>query len=90
MAAAVWQLGGVPVFDATVVQTVVGDVPGRGEDHRVALGIGPAGEEPVAYVLLCPCEGVAGLLADLADAAAVASEYHLPHAYAGSWQGETR
>jgi len=70
---------GAPVFDGSVAQMVRVDV-GRGDDARVMLGIGPAGGRPVAYLALCPCEGVDGLVADLVEVAAEAAPHHAAHA----------
>lgn len=65
---------GVPVYDGTAIEPLVDE-----RDGRVLLGIGPSGGSPVAYVLLCPCDGVRGLVADLQEAAAIAAEHHPPH-----------
>ena len=72
-------LGGVPVFDATVVEIVGATELGRDPDERVLLGIGPEGCKPRAYVVLCPCDGVRHLVDDLQRAGATAAEHHLPH-----------
>jgi hypothetical protein len=80
-------LDGVPVFDGTVSGAVVVDF-GRGPDTRVVLGIGPAGRDPIAYVALCPCEGVDGLVQDLTEAADEARPLHPPHA--GDYTGSKR
>jgi hypothetical protein len=40
------------------------------------LGIGPEGGTPVAYVVLCPTEGVRGLVDELLDVAAPLAEHH--------------
>jgi hypothetical protein len=73
-------LDGIPIYDATLVQVVSPEWPHGERDDRVVLGIGPEGGEPVVYVALCPCEGVAGLVSDLRDAGARAAEYHPNHA----------
>ena len=72
---------GVPVYDGTVVDTIcfVDDRTGE-RDTQVVLGVGPAGGRPVGYVLLCPCEGVRGLVGDLQLVGAAAAEHHPPHA----------
>jgi hypothetical protein len=82
-------LDGIPVFDATFVGVVHLDV-GRGDDTRVMLGIGPEGRAPVAYVALCPCEGVDGLIEDLRLAGDDARPFHPSHGgeYRGSWLAE--
>jgi hypothetical protein len=65
----------VPVYDGTLTRTVT-----RSDgDEQVMLGIGPSGGPPVAYVALCPCDGVHGLVRDLQEAGAIAAEHHLPH-----------
>lgn len=77
---------GVPVYDATVVQEAgLADADGVQRDSRVMLGIGPAGGRPVAYVMLCPCEGVRGLVGELQEIAAVAAEHHPDHDWPASW-----
>jgi hypothetical protein len=83
-------VNGIPVFDGTVVEAMIGDA-GRGEESRVLVGVGPAGGRPRAYLLLCPCEGVQGLVRDLQSASAVASIDHGPHddPDPGSWRAST-
>ncbi len=65
---------GVPVFDGTCVEPLI-----SANDGRVLLGVGPSGGDPVAYVYLCPCDGVQGLVRDLQEAGALAAEHHPPH-----------
>ena len=69
---------GVPVYDGVVVQRVTGEIDGR-RDDRVVVGVGPEGRDPVAYVMLCPCEGVSGLVTELEQVAALAAEHHPVH-----------
>lgn len=71
-------LNGVPVYDGYVVEVASGEVGGR-RDDRVVVGVGPEGEVPVAYVLLCPCEGVRGFVDDLVTVGAQAAEHHPTH-----------
>jgi hypothetical protein len=87
MPGALGTLDGVPVFDGTAIHSQSVDF-GRGPDARVMVGIGPAGGDPVAYVALCPCEGVDGLVDDLNVAADEARPQHPPHRgeYLGSWR----
>jgi hypothetical protein len=66
-------------FDGHTVQTVQVQTL-DGPDAYVVLGVGPAGDFPMAYLRLCPCDGVDGLIADLQLAAAAARPLHLPHA----------
>jgi hypothetical protein len=47
-----------------------------GADAAVVLGVGPAHEYPMAYLRMCPCVGVDGLVADLQLAAAEARPLH--------------
>lgn len=65
-------LGGAPVYAGYLVERVSNPACGQ----RVMLGIGPEGAMPVAYVVLCPTEGVRHLVADLQDAAAPLAEHH--------------
>jgi len=65
---------GVPVYDYTSVEVLI-----SADDGRVLLGVGPSDGDEVAYVLLCPCDGVQGLVRDLQEAAAIADEHHRPH-----------
>jgi hypothetical protein len=81
---------GVPVYDGTMVHNVdvIADHADGSSEHvdtRTLLAIGPEGGRPVAYVMLCPCDGVRGLVEDLQGAAAAAAEFHPPHEHAGSW-----
>jgi hypothetical protein len=69
---------GVPVYDGVVVDIATGDSSDQ-RDDRVVVGIGPEGERPVAYLMLCPCAGVSGLVSDLQRAGAVAAEHHPTH-----------
>lgn len=86
-AGAVSTYEGIPVYDGTMCVEVRSDFPGRPTgDRRVLLGIGPEDGLPVAFVVLCPCEGVQGLVADLQEVAAAAAEHHPPHTWPGSWE----
>jgi hypothetical protein len=69
------------VYDAHVVGEVRFAEPDGVDavDSRVVLGIGPVDAPPVAFLQLCPCDGVTGLIQDLASVAATASEFHVPH-----------
>jgi hypothetical protein len=48
-------------------------------DGRVVLGIGDEGEPPAAVLLLCPGDGVDGLIEALRRAAATARPHHPAH-----------
>lgn len=80
-------LGGAPVYDGTLAEVVYAWQGPQIVDARVYLGVGPFDEPPVAWVELCPCDGVSGLVQDLQRLAAIAGEYHAFHADPGS--GET-
>ena len=67
-------------FDGHTVQPVECLADDGSPDAYVVLGIGPAGAFPMAYLRLCPCDGVDGLIADLQIAAAAARPLHQPHA----------
>jgi hypothetical protein len=68
---------GTPVYDGVLVQVVTAG-PDEGDGHLL-LGIGPAESLPVAYVLLCPSDGVPDLVGELLLAGAIAAEHHPPH-----------
>ena len=68
----------VPVYDGVVVRVVEGESYGE-RDDRVVIGVGPEDEVPVAYLMLCPCDGVRGLIRELERVAAVAAEHHPTH-----------
>lgn len=76
---------GVPVHPAVLVcAAYFGDADDGGpEDSRVLVGVGPEDGAPVAYVTLCPCDGVDGLIDDLRRLQAKARPHHgthdLPH-----------
>ncbi len=71
---------GVPVYDASVTRVAVfSDDAGEVQDARVLLGVGLDDVPPIAYLTVCPCEGVDGLVADLVQAGADAQPYHDPH-----------
>ena len=72
------RLTGVPVYDGVVVRVVEGESHGQ-RDDRVVIGVGPEDEVPVAYLMLCPCDGVRGLVRELEQVAAVAAEHHPTH-----------
>ena len=63
---------GVPVYDGYSIEPVQHPVVGG----HLMLGIGPEGGTPVAYVVLCPTEGVRGLVDELLDVAAPMAEHH--------------
>jgi hypothetical protein len=79
-AGAIGTYEGVPVYDglAVDVATFV-DEHDEIADARVVVGIGPVDGVPVAYVTLCPCEGVPGLLRDVVEASEVAKPLHPTH-----------
>jgi hypothetical protein len=71
---------GVPVYDGIIVDMLTfGDDPDDVQDARIVIGIGPEGRRPRAFVALCPCDGVRGLVGELERLGAIASEYHPPH-----------
>ena len=69
---------GVPVYDGVVVRQVSGEVNGQ-RDDRVVVGVGPEDRDPIACVMLCPCDGVRGFVAELQEVAALAAEHHPVH-----------
>jgi len=75
---------GAPVYDGTAIEPLITD-----GDGRVMLGLGPSGGSPVAWVLLCPCDGVDGIVRDLQEAAAIAAEHHPPHDFPMAREAET-
>ncbi len=71
---------GVPVYPAAVVCVAwFGSSEGDPQDSRVLLGVGPEDGVPVAYVTMCPCEGVDGVIDDLKLIQAKARPYHPGH-----------
>lgn len=72
------RLMGVPVYDGVVVRVVEAESHGR-RDDRVVIGVGPEDGVPAAYLMLCPCDGVRGLIQELERVAAVAAEHHPIH-----------
>lgn len=63
--------GGVPVYDGSTVEVVLTE-----DFEAVLIGVGPADGPPVAYVTLCPTEGVRGIVAELFEAAEPLRERH--------------
>lgn len=63
---------GAPVYEGSIVRAVRNPACG----DRVMLGIGAGGGLPVAYLVLCPTDGVEGLVAELLDVAAPMAEDH--------------
>ena len=69
-------MGWPPSYDGVLIEVAV-DPEGR---RVVVVGIGNDGDRPAAITLVCPWDGIDGLIADLECAAEQARPHHRRHA----------